>query len=163
MNSSDPDWSLYRSFLAALREKSLSAAARALDLPAPASGFAKDDGLRAVLLNRQSALGLGACGSDDDTGAAADPAANAAKADITIKTFQFLPKPAKAPAGTITVTNLDNTTHTFSSGTPDAPGNAIEPLRLAGPDATGTVDLEAGTYKFFCEIHTSMTGTLTVT
>jgi hypothetical protein len=34
-------------------------AARALNLPAPASGFAKDDGLRAVLLNRQSALGLG--------------------------------------------------------------------------------------------------------
>jgi hypothetical protein len=34
-------------------------AARALDLPAPTSGFAKDDGLRAVLLNRQSALGLG--------------------------------------------------------------------------------------------------------
>ncbi|APW61537.1 hypothetical protein [Paludisphaera borealis] len=35
-------------------------AARALNLPAPASSFAKDDGLRAVLLNRQSALGLGA-------------------------------------------------------------------------------------------------------
>lgn len=35
-------------------------AARALDLPAPGPGFAKDDGLRAVLLNRQATLGLGA-------------------------------------------------------------------------------------------------------
>jgi DNA-binding transcriptional LysR family regulator len=35
MNTSDPDWSLYRSFLAVLREKSLSAAARALNLTQP--------------------------------------------------------------------------------------------------------------------------------
>jgi DNA-binding transcriptional LysR family regulator len=35
MNAPDPDWSLYRSFLAALREKSLSAAARALNLTQP--------------------------------------------------------------------------------------------------------------------------------
>lgn len=109
-----------------------------------------------------AALTLTACGSDGND-ATADPPAAETKADITIKTFQFLPKPVEAAAGTITVANLDNTTHTFSSGTPDAPGNAFEPLRLAGPDATGSVDLEAGTYKFFCEIHTSMTGVLTVT
>lgn len=48
MNSSDPDWSLYRSFLAALREKSLSAAARALDLTQPT--LARHiDGLEAAL------------------------------------------------------------------------------------------------------------------
>jgi DNA-binding transcriptional LysR family regulator len=35
MNARDPDWSLYRSFLAVLREKSLSAAARALNLTQP--------------------------------------------------------------------------------------------------------------------------------
>src|ERR1700722_3023994 len=35
MNPRDPDWSLYRSFLAVLREKSLSAAARALNLTQP--------------------------------------------------------------------------------------------------------------------------------
>ena len=35
MNVPDPDWSLYRSFLAVLREKSLSAAARALNLTQP--------------------------------------------------------------------------------------------------------------------------------
>lgn len=35
-------------------------AARALGLPAPAAGFARDDGLRAALLNRQAELGLGA-------------------------------------------------------------------------------------------------------
>jgi DNA-binding transcriptional LysR family regulator len=35
MNTRDPDWGLYRSFLAVLREKSLSAAARALNLTQP--------------------------------------------------------------------------------------------------------------------------------
>jgi DNA-binding transcriptional LysR family regulator len=35
MNPPDPDWSLYRSFLAVMREKSLSAAARALNLTQP--------------------------------------------------------------------------------------------------------------------------------
>jgi DNA-binding transcriptional LysR family regulator len=35
MNARDPDWSLYRSFLAVFREKSLSAAARALNLTQP--------------------------------------------------------------------------------------------------------------------------------
>jgi DNA-binding transcriptional LysR family regulator len=35
MNARDPDWSLYRSFLAVLREKSLSAAARAFNLTPP--------------------------------------------------------------------------------------------------------------------------------
>ncbi len=35
MSEPDPDWSLYRSFLAVLREKSLSAAARALNLTQP--------------------------------------------------------------------------------------------------------------------------------
>lgn len=35
MNDSEPDWSLYRSFLAVMRERSLSAAARALNLTQP--------------------------------------------------------------------------------------------------------------------------------
>ena len=35
MDVQDPDWGLYRSFLAVLRERSLSAAARALNLTQP--------------------------------------------------------------------------------------------------------------------------------
>ncbi|HYP64543.1 MAG TPA: LysR family transcriptional regulator [Acidocella sp.] len=35
MNKTEPDWNLYRSFLAVLREKSLSAASRALNLTQP--------------------------------------------------------------------------------------------------------------------------------
>ncbi|MEJ1976292.1 MAG: LysR family transcriptional regulator [Acetobacteraceae bacterium] len=35
MNASEPEWNLYRSFLAVLRERSLSAAARALNLTQP--------------------------------------------------------------------------------------------------------------------------------
>jgi len=117
-------------------------------------------------------LALGACGGDDDDDAADTPTdtpadtptdeAAPAEADITIQTFQFKPSPAEAAAGTITVTNLDNTTHTFTSGTPDAPDGTFS-LTLEGPDATDTVDLEPGTYDFFCQIHTSMTGSITVT
>jgi plastocyanin len=108
-----------------------------------------------------AALSLTACGSDNN--ATATPAGDSAKATIEIKTFQFVPKPAQAPAGTITVTNLDNTTHTFTSGKPGAPDKKFTTLTLEGPNASGTVQLEAGTYPFFCEIHTSMTGALTVT
>jgi len=97
-------------------------------------------------------LALGACGGDDDDDAADTPTdtpadtptdeaadeAAPAEADITIQTFQFKPSPAEAAAGTITVTNLDNTTHTFTSGTPDAPdGHVLADTRRAGRDRHG--------------------------
>ncbi len=78
-------------------------------------------------------------------------------ADVTIKTFQFSPSPATVKAGEITVVNEDNTTHTFTS---DAAG-AFN-VSLTGPHATKTVTVKAGTYKFHCAIHTSMTGELIV-
>jgi plastocyanin len=117
-----------------------------------------------VVLLVSAGLTLGACsGGDDDDAGPAEVEETAAEADVRIETFQFQPNPAEAAAGTVTITNLDNTTHTFTNGTPDAPGDAWEGLRLEGPDATGTVELDAGTYEFFCEIHTSMTGAITVT
>ena len=111
---------------------------------------------------------LGACGGDDDDAAGAStPAASASDrsasdADITIATFQFQPNPATVAGGTVTVTNADDTTHTFTSGTPDTPDGAFR-LELTGPGATGTVEVEPGAYRFFCEIHTSMSGEVTVT
>lgn len=107
---------------------------------------------------------LGACGGGgDDAGGASSPAPSASDpADITISTFQFQPDPATVEGDTITVTNADNTTHTFTSGTPGAPDGAFR-LELAGPDATGSIGVAPGTYEFFCEIHTSMTGEVAVT
>lgn len=99
---------------------------------------------------------LGACGGD----ASGEPPSTA-DADITISTFQFQPNPATVEGGTFTVKNADNTTHTFTSGAPGAPDGVFK-LELTGPDASASVDVAPGTYQFFCEIHPSMTGEVTV-
>ncbi len=60
------------------------------------------------------------------------------------------------------VRNSDNTTHTVTSGTPDAPTGAFD-VKLAGKGATGSFTLDKpGTYTFFCRIHNSMTGQIVV-
>jgi plastocyanin len=126
-------------------------------------------------LNRRvtsAALGLlavvtfTACGGDDDSSdtstAAPDTSAGGGSdtsaasgggvtiADFTISSFEV-------PAGTeFTIANNDGATHTYSER------NGLFAVRVSG-GATGTVTVaEAGTYDVFCEIHPSMTATLTV-
>lgn len=123
------------------------------------------------------ALGLVACGSDDAGGtsssapvATTDPAdaaaAPAARATVTIKTFQFGPDPLVVAAGTtITFVNEDKIDHTVTSGTREAPTpnvfNGVLPEQ--GTTFELTLD-EPGTYDYFCQIHPGpgMTGVITV-
>ncbi len=106
------------------------------------------------------AIGLGACGGGDSGGGSDATDATGGPADVTIKTFQFS-IPASVPAGTITVANQDNTTHTFTEGEPGNPEPRFD-LELEGPDAEDQTEVQAGTYKVHCRIHNSMTGTLVV-
>jgi len=118
------------------------------------------------------ALGLTACGDDDDTaddGADAGATTTAAvdstdgdsassEADVTIVDFTFEPAELTvAPGATFTVVNVDTTAHTLTS---DAGGIDVG----LDPDESGeaTAPSEAGEYEFYCRIHPSMTGTLTV-
>ena len=101
-----------------------------------------------------------ACGSDAKPNASKDTTKPDAPAEVsvTIKTFQFTPNPAEVKAGAIVVRNDDNTTHTFTS---DEAG-AFD-VSITGPNKSANVTVTAGTYKFHCEIHPSMTGELVVT
>jgi plastocyanin len=95
--------------------------------------------------------------TSDDTGTAA--IAGGERADtITIKNFQFSPDPLVADAGTpVTVTNADGTAHTVTAN-----DGAFDTGDLDG-GATKTITVDApGTYKYFCEIHNYMTGTIEV-
>ena len=96
--------------------------------------------------------------TSDDSGTAA-PTGGGAKSDtITIKNFQFSPEPLVVQAGTtVTVTNDDGTVHTVT-----AKGGAFDTGDLDG-GATKTITVDApGTYRYFCDIHNYMTGTIEV-
>ncbi|MFK7917905.1 MAG: cupredoxin domain-containing protein [Ilumatobacter sp.] len=93
-----------------------------------------------------------------DEEAAAEPDAPAAGASIEIEGFAFSSLGAVAPGTEISVVNIDTAAHTLS-----ASDGAFDTGNIAG-EATSTVTApsEPGTYDFVCNIHPSMTGTLTV-
>ena len=106
---------------------------------------------------------LGACAS---TGTAA-PATTAAPAGggsaaIEMSGFAFSKTALETTKGTaVTWTNKDGTTHTVSSGTPPTKDGKFDGQVAAGTTFSFTFN-EAGTFKYFCAIHNSMTGTITV-
>jgi plastocyanin len=106
-------------------------------------------------------LGLAACGGDDDdddtssdTTAADGGETNAdATLDVTETSYSDVSAPA---GGTLAIVNETGSQHTFTADD----GEFDETY---GPDETITVDVpaEPGEYPFHCEIHPSMTATLT--
>lgn len=138
--------------------------AAAAETPSAADGELQpgDDGYRAGNRagNRGGTPADGqAAGGDQapaEAEAAAPPAAN--EASITIQDFAFAGPATVAPGAQLTVTNQDSAAHTltFRNGEADT-GN------LAGQaSATITAPTAPGTYAFFCEIHPSMEGEITV-
>ncbi len=100
------------------------------------------------------ALVLGACSSSSkSTGSPS----TGSTTGVTIKDLAFTTTPVKAGA-TVTVANNDNVTHTVTSDDAGKFNVSIDP----GKTATFTAPA-AGTYKFHCNIHSQMHGTLTVT
>jgi len=90
------------------------------------------------------------------------PAAAAAATQISIKGFAFNPnQPSITKGATIAWTNDDGTTHTVTSGVPGTPSGKFNQSLDAGKTFSFTFT-ETGTYEFFCNIHNSMRGTVTV-
>ncbi|HEX5094516.1 MAG TPA: cupredoxin domain-containing protein [Acidimicrobiia bacterium] len=114
-------------------------------------------------------LGLSACGGDDDDdntaattettgGEATTGGGGGGGLNVTIKAFAFTDDASPTAGGEIKVENQDGVTHTFTSD--DGEWESIE---ISGGDTgTTTAPSAPGEYKFHCEIHKSMTGTLTV-
>jgi plastocyanin len=112
--------------------------------------------------------GLAACGDDDDdggtvasgeTGSSDDAGGDEQTISVTAKGFAFDPTSATATAGEVyfEVENDDTTKHTFTIDDTDV-DIQLDP----GKSGEAEADLEAGTYEWHCTIHSSMTGTLTV-
>jgi plastocyanin len=100
-------------------------------------------------------LGAGAVSAS----ASASVATKAKPAAITIKNFAFKPTPLTVKAGTkITVTNKDGTTHTLTSDTGKFDAGSID-----GGNSASIMVKKPGTYKYHCEIHDFMKGTIKVT
>ena len=106
------------------------------------------------------ALGLAACGDDDDSPTvASDNGAAGSTVEVTASGFAFSPTTADATAGTVSfdITNEDDTKHTFTIDDTD-----VDIQLDAKSSGSAEADLDAGTYEWHCTIHASMTGTLTV-
>jgi plastocyanin len=108
--------------------------------------------------------GLAACGDDDDDGGTVASEDTGSASDeqtisVTAKDLAFDPTSADAKAGEVyfEVKNDDTTKHTFTIDDTDV-DIQLDP----GKSGEAEADLEAGTYEWHCTIHSSMTGTLTV-
>lgn len=110
-----------------------------------------------------AALVLGGCGGDDDgsamTGGTAATGGSAPEA-IEIADFAYAPETITVPAGTeLRWTNDDGAPHTAT-----ADDGSFDLGEVAGGETSDPVTApeEPGSYPFHCEIHASMTATLTV-
>lgn len=88
---------------------------------------------------------------------AATPPAGAPAA-ITIEGFAFGGSTVVAPGQAVTVTNRDSAPHTVTARDGSFDTGTIN----GGGETTLTLPTQPGTYEFFCAIHPSMVGTVTV-
>ncbi len=84
---------------------------------------------------------------------------------VTVKSFTFKPSPISVRAGeTMTWTNEDDILHEPTAGVPGQPSNAFNAVSLDGKGSTGSATIAtAGSYPYFCAVHESMVGEITVT
>lgn len=82
--------------------------------------------------------------------------------EIDIKLFNF-PDVVDVPVGTtITWTNLDNTQHSVSNGTPDEPGELFDSGFFEQDGTFSFTFTEPGDYAYFCMRHNHMQGIIRV-
>ena len=78
---------------------------------------------------------------------------------ITIKDFAFSPKTLHVKVGVpVKVTNADDTDHTVT-----AADGSFDTGTLGGSEQASISVDAPGTYKYFCDIHNYMTGTIEAT
>lgn len=121
--------------------------------------------LRLAIPTATLGLTLIACastGSAPATSAPAGSAAGAKTATVNIKGFAFAPATITVAKGTkITFSNQDSANHTVTSGANRTKDGKFDEPVDAGTQATITFDT-AGTFEYFCTLHSSMKGTVTV-
>ncbi len=83
-------------------------------------------------------------------------------AAVTYKSFQIDPKSIEVKTGqVVTWTNGDSAAHTITAGTPGTKSGAFD-QKLAGNSTAKVTFDKAGTFDYFCELHTTMVGKVIV-
>lgn len=100
-------------------------------------------------------------------GATAAPAAGgtvaAAAAEVVLKNFAFSPKELTVSVGTtVTWVNQDTVAHTVTAGQRGSPSGMFDSGELAAGKSFSFTFTQAGTYPYFCAVHSNMDGTITV-
>lgn len=92
------------------------------------------------------------------------PESEASAGAVTAENFLFAPATLEVAVGaTVTWTNADAATHTITAGTPDDPLADGFDFRLSSDSPTAEMRFaEAGEVAYFCKIHPTMLGTITV-
>lgn len=105
-------------------------------------------------------LAIGALAAASAGTGAAQQLAKAAPNEISIDNFAFAPAALTIARGTqVTWINHDEEPHTIVSATKEQP---FKSQALDTDDKFSFVFDKAGTYKYFCSIHTQMVGTIEV-
>jgi plastocyanin len=106
------------------------------------------------------ALGASACSSSPATTSSGSSGSVAPHhIAIKIKNFTFVPSTfTVAPGATISITNKDSVTHTFTLNSGQVSTGDIAP----GATETVTAPTKAGRYTYRCLIHQFMTGSFVV-
>jgi plastocyanin len=110
------------------------------------------------------AVGLAACGGDDDDSSSSNATSASTSSGggtpsvvaVVADNFSFKVSGPVAAGQSFQVQNKDDTEHTFT-----ADDGAFDVDLPSGKTVTVPAQ-KAGTYKFHCKIHSSMTGTLDV-
>lgn len=106
--------------------------------------------------NTPDATGPGSTGSSESS--RSDQSQDAQRPVITIKGFAFITPSSVAPGEKVTIKNADAVTHTFTAHGDSGFDITVE----AGQSVTFVPPHAAGRYDLLCNLHPSMSGTLTV-
>lgn len=83
--------------------------------------------------------------------------------EVFLQGMAFAPLTKTISVGTtITWTNKENVNHTVTSGVPGAPTGIFDSGSIGHDGTFSYTFTQTGTFKYYCKIHTSMTGTITV-
>ena len=104
---------------------------------------------------------ISGCGKNDYSSntTGGTPGAN----EIFIQGMAFSPANRTISVGTtLKWTNKDGVTHTLTSGVPGTPSSVFDSGNVSSNGTFSFTFSQAGTFKYYCKIHSSMTGTITV-
>jgi plastocyanin len=102
---------------------------------------------------------IAGCSKNDMSTNSPPPGAN----EIFIQGMAFSPANKTISVGTkLKWSNKDGVTHTITSGVPGSPSGVFDSGNIGSNGVFSFTFSQAGTFKYYCKIHSSMTGTITV-